>query len=166
MTPFFGKDTVRTTGVMYRSPEGTLSLVIERNRYYFPNGCAISPDGALFYLSDSADTTVWVYDIEAGGSLANRRSFSSLSMNPVEGREGALRSSADGMAVDSAGNVFVTSRRGLHVFEPSGKDLGILEFSENPSNCVFGGEDLKTLYVTCRKRIYAIRTNIPGISLP
>jgi gluconolactonase len=166
VTSFFQKDAVKTTGVFYRSAAGVLKLVVDRNTYSMPNGCGLSPDGKRFYLSDSGSTTVWAYDVADDGGLTNGKPFATLEMTADDREKGITRSSADGMAVDRNGNVYVTCKSGVNVFNSSGDKLGIIGFPENPSNCVFGGEDLKTLYVTCRKRIYAIRTNIPGISLP
>ena len=85
---------------------------------------------------------------------------------PKEDRkQGDTWSSADGMAVDRNGNVYVTCKSGLNVFGPSGKLLGIVEFPDKPANCTFGGDNLSTLFVTCRKKIYAIQTQKSGVSM-
>ena len=54
------------------------------------------------------------------------------------------------MAIDAKGNLYITSRLGLEVFDPTGKSLGLIVFPEQPANVKFGGADFKTLYVTAR----------------
>ncbi|MHB9029290.1 MAG: SMP-30/gluconolactonase/LRE family protein, partial [Candidatus Latescibacterota bacterium] len=55
---------------------------------------------------------------------------------------------------------------GIHVIDKSGEYLGVITFPKGPSNCIFGGPDMKTLYATCRDCIYSIRTNVPGLRYP
>ena len=164
ITPFFWKDTEKNTAVIYRKPSGETIMVSEKNEYGFPNGCCLSPDGRIFYLNDGWTFTVWAFDVLADGRLGNKRSFAVTKAPPDadEKEKNAKSSSADGMDCDRAGNLYTTSRFGLHVFSKDGAALGLVRFPAQPSNCVFGGADLKTLFVTCGVRVYAIRTLIGG----
>jgi gluconolactonase len=163
LSPFFG-NAPKNTAVIYRKPSGETIMVCDKNEYSFPNGCCLSPDEKVFYLSDSGSFTVWAYDVMADGTLGNKRAFAELKAPPdaTQGEKNAKSSSADGMTRDSAGNLYVTSRFGLHVFSKDGAALGLIKFFAQPSNCVFGGDDMKTLYVTCTTRVYAIRTLTRG----
>jgi gluconolactonase len=71
----------------------------------------------------------------------------------------------DGMAHDARGNVYATYK-GIVVLDPEGSLIGRLEVPEHPSNCIFGGKDLTTLYVTARTSLYAIETRVAGAPLP
>jgi gluconolactonase len=73
-------------------------------------------------------------------------------------------SGADGVAVDSAGNVYVATTQGLgvQVFDKSGKHLGNIPCPAPTNNCAFGGPDMKTLYVSAKDGIYWITAKNAG----
>jgi gluconolactonase len=81
------------------------------------------------------------------------------------------------MCVDAEGNLYVAAglhetrktsetldtRPGIHVVTPAGRLVAFVETPEDTiTNCAFGGEDLKTLYVTCSKYLIAIPSRRPG----
>jgi gluconolactonase len=85
--------------------------------------------------------------------------------------------SGDGMCIDEEGNLYVAAglhktrntsetldtKPGIHVISPEGKLLAYRETPEDTiTNCTFGGEDLKTLYVTCGSLWLSIPTKIAG----
>ena len=52
---------------------------------------------------------------------------------------------------------------GIYVLSPEGKLLTFLPVPRDEvTNCAFGGDDLRTLYVTCGKLLLSVRTRIPG----
>ena len=52
---------------------------------------------------------------------------------------------------------------GIYVLSPEGKLLTFLPVpTDEVTNCAFGGEDLRTLYITGGGTIYSIRTTTPG----
>jgi gluconolactonase len=65
------------------------------------------------------------------------------------------------MAIDCAGNIYVTSGSVI-VFDPGGDERGRIQVPEGPSNVAFGGADRQTLYITARTGLYSIRLNVPG----
>jgi gluconolactonase len=73
-------------------------------------------------------------------------------------------SGADGVAVDSAGNIFVATTQGLgiQVLDKTGKRLGSIPCPAATNNCTFGGKDLKTLYVSAKDGIYKIPVKTAG----
>ena len=156
--------TLPGTAVFYRNPQGKLLRVTGWNDYEFPNGCILSPDGKRFYLNCSVSWFVWVYDVHEDGTLENRRKFAELA--PPKGERRGSRSNADGMTVDMKENIYVATPAGIEVFNSSGALLGIIELPKGPSNCIFGGADMKTLFATCRDRIYSIRTTVAGLAYP
>ena len=116
-----------------------------------PNGIGLSPDGRTLYVSDYA----------SGQLRAIPLSADLVAGEPVVLSDDVRR--ADGMCLDAAGNVYVTSHRSLRVFAPDGTPWGEIDVPRHPSNCTFGGEDGRTLYVSARQRIYRARVTIPGI---
>lgn len=115
-----------------------------------PNGIVLSPDETLLYVADTQGG-ISVFDVAGDGDLSNRRSFT----EDVSG--------ADGMAVDAAGNLFVTASDGVRVFAPDATLWGVIEVPEQPANCAFGDADRRTLYVTARTRLYRVRLASPGL---
>jgi gluconolactonase len=67
-----------------------------------------------------------------------------------------LRSGADGMTVDADGFLYVATKLGIQIADPAGRTVGMLRKpdSSDPSNVVFGGPDLKTLYVTSGDKVF------------
>src|SRR5437868_3066113 len=52
---------------------------------------------------------------------------------------------------------------GIYVLGPEGELLTFLPVPRDEvTNCAFGGDDLKTLYVTAGGTLYSIRTTTPG----
>jgi len=120
-----------------------------------PNGLAFSPDGKKFYVDDSEQKNIRVYDFQPDGSLSNGRIFA--------GEAGPQKSGVpDGMKVDRDGNLFVTGPEGIWVWDPSGQHLGTIVLPEQPANLAWGDTDYGTLYITATKSVYKIRTNTQG----
>jgi len=143
---------IKFNGV-YRFSNGKVqALIRDLNR---PNGLAFSPDFKVLYVnnSDPAKNLVMRYDVAADGTLSGGRVFADLTdkTNPNSGL-------ADGLKVDSQGNVFTTGPGGIWVLSPAGKHLGTIAPPEGPANCGWGGEDGKTLYMTANTGIYRIKT--------
>jgi sugar lactone lactonase YvrE len=115
-----------------------------------PNGVALNPDESVLYVTDTTDAVVRRFDVAADGSTGGEATF-------TDGVEGA-----DGMAVDSAGNLFVTTSTGVQVFAPDGTRWGTIDVPEVPANCGFGGADLRTLFITAREGLYQVQLTIPG----
>jgi len=70
--------------------------------------------------------------------------------------------------VDSAGNIFVATTKmiGIQVFDKTGRHLGNIPCSAATNNVIFGGPDMKTLYVSAMDGIYSIPVKIPGLKMP
>jgi gluconolactonase len=120
-----------------------------------PNGLAFSPDGKKFYVDDSEQRNIRVYDVNADGSLSNGLIFASEAGGKQEGVP-------DGMRVDQAGNIFVTGPKGIWVWDPEGHHLGTIEMPEQPANLIWGDKDYGTLYITATTSVYKLRTKARG----
>jgi gluconolactonase len=120
-----------------------------------PNGLAFSPDGKHFYVDDSKERNIRVYDVASDGSLANGRIFG---QEPGEKHEGV----PDGIKVDKQGNLFVTGPKGIWVWDPQGHHLGTIVLPEQPANLTWGGKDYRTLYFTATTSVYSLKMKTEG----
>lgn len=158
---------------VYRvDPDGKIHQLLTEPHIQMPNGIVVSPDEKTLYVieahsDENHNRNILAFDLHEHGSLSNRR----VIYNFYPGRSG------DGMCIDVEGNLYVAAglhqRRGtsetldthpgIHVISPEGKLLAFRETPEDTiTNCTFGGDDLKTLYVTCGSYLLSIRTRIPG----
>lgn len=129
------------------------------------NGIALSPDGATLYVVDNGRGDLLAAPVDAAGAVG---AFAKIADAP----------GGDGMAVDDAGNLFVTTDDGIAVFSGVGGSLGTITVPVKPTNCTFGGADRKTLYITANgprvavdggsqpnpdNGLYEARVNVPGL---
>ena len=121
----------------------------------FPNGVRFSPDESLLVVADSWTRWVYSFQVQADGSLANGEPFYRLEM-PERNEPGLLRSGADGIAMDTEGFAYVATYAGIQVCDQPGRVNGIIRTpgTSVPSNLVFAGPDMQTLYVTIVDKVY------------
>jgi gluconolactonase len=112
-----------------------------------PNGIILSPDEKTLYVANTLGAYVIAFDVQPDGTVRNERNFARLAGIAMTNR--GVRSGADGIAVDAAGRLYVTSTIGVQVFSPDGKHLGTIPIGnpDGPQNLAFAGTDKKTLYV-------------------
>jgi gluconolactonase len=129
----------------------------------FPNGIAFSPDGRTLYVanSDPKKAIIVAWDVSGDGELSNRRLVSDMTELAANGVPGL----PDGMAVDERGNLWATGPGGVHVFNPQGKEIGLISTGAKVSNCAFGGPDGRTLFMTSTDKLVVIRTNVRGAAV-
>jgi gluconolactonase len=120
-----------------------------------PNGLAFSPDGKKFYVDDSEQRNIRVYDVSADGSLSNGRIFGNEHGEKHEGVP-------DGMKVDEKGNLFVTGPKGIWIWDADGNHLGTIAMPEQPANLAWGDPDYSTLYITATTSVYRLKTKTRG----
>jgi xylono-1,5-lactonase len=129
-------------GQLYRVlPDG--SSVVADQGFACANGPAFSPDGGRLYLADTTAKRIYVYDLDpVSGALSDRRHFAEFS--PEDGEP-------DGMTVDAEGGLWVCHWGGCRLtrFLPDGhRDRAITLPVPQVTSCCFGGEDLRTLFIT------------------
>jgi gluconolactonase len=124
-------------GLYHVAADGTVSTVAEGGGM-FTNGVVLSPDGKTLYVTNKQ--VIVAFDVDANGNASHRRDFVTLA-NEEKGFGG------DGLAVDSAGRLYVTGDAGIHVIEPSGKELGVIPVPRRSITLAFAGPDRRTLYV-------------------
>jgi len=134
-------------GVFRLSPSGALKVL--DSTFDKPNGICFSPDEKKFYVNESPNGKVYVWDA-AGDSIFNKKLFYSI---PLGGY-------ADGMKTDPSGNIYCTGPSGVWIISPAGAYLDKIAIpspDNNPSNCTWGEADRKTLYITAGHSLYRIR---------
>lgn len=130
-------------GTLYRLANQQLSAQVQG--LYTPNGLAFSTDGTIMYLSDSHPKSqiIWAFDYEReAGAISNQRVF--VDMHQYSGRP-------DGTTVDSEDCYWICGIDSgqIHRFDPQGKLIQSYELPvKKPTKCVFGGADMRTLFVT------------------
>jgi gluconolactonase len=120
-----------------------------------PNGLAFSPDGKKFYVDDSEQRNIRVYDVTANGTLVNGRIFGD---EPGGKNDGV----PDGIKVDDKGNLFVTGPKGIWVWDANGNHLGTIVMPEQPANLTWGDPQYRTLYITATTSVYRLETKTRG----
>ncbi len=126
----------------------------------FANGVTLSPDQTQLYVTESASHWVWIYKINADGTVAYKQHYGWLHEPDTE--ENAW---SDGLRCDTAGRVYVTSRLGIQIMDQLGRVNAILPLppsSFNPSNVCFGGPDFNILYVSYGDKVYRRKLKTRG----
>ena len=147
------KQEIPFQGVYRLDPKGEVRLLTKELTQ--PNGLAFSPDGRKFYVDDSEQKNIRVYDFHSDGMVSGGRIFGSEDT----GKKGGV---PDGMKVDLDGNLYVTGPEGIWVWDPEGHHLGTIVLPEQPANLAWGDADFGTLYITAKTSVYKLRTAARG----
>jgi gluconolactonase len=132
-------------GIFRLSPSGRLQVI--DSTFDKPNGICFSPDESRLYVNESAQHKIFVWDVVNDSTFTNKRLFYTI---PQTGY-------ADGMKVDSSGNVYCAGPGGIWVVSPSGTYQTLIITPQTPSNCAWGDSDRSTLYITAQTSVYRIR---------
>jgi len=104
----------------------------------FPNGMAVTPDNKTLIVAESYAKRLTAFDIEASGSLSNRRGWADLG-------DGV----PDGICIDAEGAVWygdVPNKRCVRVRE-GGEVLQTIDLDRGCFACMLGGVDNRTLFM-------------------
>ncbi len=151
--------TAKQNGGFYRTDfEGRTVRVAEN--LGFPNGVAVSEDGRRVYVAETLTGLVKAFDVTEAGDVTGGSVFAEVGRGTGEG-------GPDGMCVDSQGNLYAAIYTGgiVRVVSPDGRHLrDIPAGGAAPTNCCFGGPDLKTLYITESETgtLRSVRNDIAG----
>jgi gluconolactonase len=144
--------------VYYRSPEG---VVKKYSGYRTTNGIEWIEEKKILFLNQDGTDSVYRYEVNADGTLKNEKRFAAVK-------------EPDGITTDVNGNVYVASWMDgkIQVFDSTGIEKGSITVkgdnnqNGNTSNCVFGGAENKTLYITGDGGAYKIQLKIAGRKRP
>jgi D-xylonolactonase len=130
----------RNTGALYSLDDRGVTRHV--GGYGITNGPCTSPDGRVFYHTDTRASTIDAFDLSEGGDLTDRRAFARI--DPADGWP-------DGSTVDAEGCVWTALWGGWGVrrYSPKGEVIGFVRLPvANVTKIAFGGDDLSTAYVT------------------
>jgi len=119
-------------GAFHLTPDGKVTTIGGELR---TNGIMLSPDEKTLYITNGM--VVVALDVKPDGSVTNRRDFAKLEAGGA----------GDGMTIDAAGRLYVTSAPGVQVFNAQGKYLGVIPTPRPVISVAFSGPDKKALYV-------------------
>ncbi|MBC8166341.1 MAG: SMP-30/gluconolactonase/LRE family protein [Bryobacteraceae bacterium] len=130
----------------------------------FANGVRLSADESLLMVADSATRSVWSFQLQPDGSLINGEPFYRLEIAEEPNSRG-LNASADGMAIDTEGYLYVATSMGIQICDQPGRVVGIIRKPgiSSPSNVAFGGPDRKTFYVTAGDKVFKRKLRRTGV---
>jgi gluconolactonase len=132
------------------APESKVTSVLDADG---ANGVALSPDGQYLYLGTT----------ESGGGPVRRVALNadgSPNGEPSDWNE----ESSDGMAMDCAGNLYISIDNQIRVLSPNDEVLGNITGLGDGyvTNSAFGDADHKTLYITTNGNLYKAQLKVPG----
>jgi gluconolactonase len=156
------------TGVYYAQPDGSaISEVVFPLEA--PNGVGLSPDGDQLYVAETIRGRLWRFPLAGPGRLGE--------VNVVAHHGGFLHAGLPGMqlldslAVDAEGwvNVATLVKGGITSVSPDGETVEHVPLPDPlVTNICFGGDDLRTAYVTLSAtgKLVALDWPRPGLRLP
>ena len=156
--PYYGPPNEKSqpaSGVYRIDAPGKVALVV--SDLARPNGIVISPDNQLVYVSDRGTQKLHRYRVLPDGGLEPDGVLYDFS--PDRG--------IDGMWLDVEGNIFGAAGKGetsgLFVLSPRGKLLLHKPMPEFSTNVVFGGPDMRDVYLTASTSVYKMRSQKSGV---
>ncbi|MCC6509518.1 MAG: SMP-30/gluconolactonase/LRE family protein [Pirellulaceae bacterium] len=136
-----------------------------------PNGIALSNDQGTLAVSDYGGEFVWMFRVKADGSLDAKMPTMTMRL-PID-PNGEFKfnqpppykstSQGDGMAVDKVGRYYVTSSLGVQIFDPTGRQCGVLpkpKETQPLTSCVLAGTNHDYLYITNGDTIFRRKLTI------
>jgi len=146
------------TGRVFRyRPDGHLDCLVQNGPS--PNGLALSPAGNAIFVAMTRDNSVWRIPLLSDGTTAKVGRFASF-----HGTAGP-----DGLAMDTAGNLFVAhaSLGKVFVLDREGYEIAHIRSNRGPTttNLAFGGKDKKTIFITesATGSVLKAKWHIPGV---
>jgi gluconolactonase len=162
-------------GVYRIDADGKVTRIIS-HEVTRPNGILVSADDRTLFVADNQN--------DAQGSVRKLWRFSLSAKGDVVAGSGKVlfdwgsERGPDGMAIDSQGRIYATAgfnypgspfetakkyKAGVYIFSPEGKLLGRIPVPmDMVTNCTFGGDDLKTLFITAGHTLWSVPVNTPG----
>jgi gluconolactonase len=135
------------TGVFYAAPDGSSirEVIFPLDA---PNGVGLSPDGDRVYVAETHTGRVWAWDVTGPGQVSSTEGLNAGG-TLLCGMPGAQL--FDSLSVDGDGHVCVGTlgEGGITVVAPDGsgyEKIGLPDMLV--TNICFGGDDLRTAYVT------------------
>jgi gluconolactonase len=174
---YFGHEPIEQPvfGVYRIDPDGSVHLLLADVSK--PNGIELSPDEKTLYvvehdirildrrlsdvpIRDSGEMRILAYDLDQGVAR-NQRTLVDY----------GAEKGADGIAVDSAGNIYAAvqsrQRPGVRVYSARGDLITAIELPAAPSNVALCTHNKQAyLYITAANGLFRVATKVPAKPLP
>ena len=135
---------------VYYLAKGSKTPVAVASDLKRPNGIVGTPDGKYLYVADINANKTYKYRINKDGSLAEKTLFT--------------EQGSDGMTLDKLGDVYLTGRGGVTVYNPRGEKIALIPIPEPwTANLCFGGKHKDVLFITASKAIYMLPMKVEGV---
>jgi len=160
-----------TTPIALVDPDGRVRSAAGIERFGFPNGTVITPDGKTLIVGETLAARLTAFDVAEDGMLTNRRVWAQTAPHIP-----------DGICLDAEGAIWIAdplAPRCVRIAE-GGEVLEVVETEGlNCYACMLGGADGKTLFslvapsshrdhasASKEGRIYACRVDVARAGLP
>lgn len=176
-------DRIRPTDIHCIEPDGSVSVAA--TDLVFPNGMAISADGATFYVAETFAARISAFDRASDGTLSNRRTWAAFTSEQPTSLEAVCASGVplpDGLALDAEGALWIGDAGGNAALRVAagGEILDAVSSGEQASYAVaLGGADRQTLFICAavpygkgdpserfESRLLSAPLEVPGVGLP
>lgn len=150
----------------YCRPDGS-HIAKLREHFVSPNGIGLSPDEKTVFMADTMLGRLWAFDVSGPGALAEAPPLSGPGrvVHTLPGYQ-----LLDSLAIQADGGVAVATiiNGGITVFDPDGRGTEHHAFPDLlTTNICFGGEDMRTAWVTCSGtgKLFRCTWPTPGLRL-
>lgn len=161
-------------GVYRIDPDGRVVRIISQE-VDRPNGLAITADDRFLYVADNNNSQggarkLWRFQLRPDGEIEPATQTLIYDWKTTRG--------PDGMKLDAEGRLYVaaglnvanpphetaqTPTAGVYVFSTEGELLQFVRIPrDETTNCAFGGDDGRTLFVTSGGSLWSLRTKTAG----
>lgn len=145
---------------VYRFDPATGALDVVIDDFEKPNGLAFSPDEKTLYVVESGrshnpDCPAHIrrFDISEDNKVSNARVYVDV-LN------------ADGLRLDTEGNVWTSAANGVNCYNAQGALLGRIKLPNAVSNLTFGGPRRNRLFITSTNAVYSVFVAATGVQRP
>ncbi len=147
---------------LYRFDPASGDIRVMASDFDGPNGLAFSPDESRLYVAETGDPTrddpvqtIRVFDVSPDGrSLSGGGEFHKVEPGY-----------ADGMKVDTDGNLWTSAGDGVHCIDPSGALLGRVLVPSKVASVCFGDRYRSRLFIGASHTLYSIFLNRRGLPM-
>jgi gluconolactonase len=149
------------TFVLYAQPDGS-SIHEVMGPVDCPNGIGLSPDGKQLYAAETYSGAIWAWNVTGPGEIEPVEGLldhGGLPVGRVTGFAGL-----DSLAIEADGNLCLATlaKACITVMSPEGEELEFVETADPiTTNIAFGGDDMKTAYITASATGRLLTTDWP-----
>jgi gluconolactonase len=152
--------------VFYAKADGSLIREIAFP-LVMPNGIGLSPDGETLYVAETEAARLWAWPILEPGALA-KEPWPSPHGGRLVAQPGGTYQRFDSLALEANGNICVATliHGGITVISPDGASIEHVPMPDLfTTNICFGGEGLRTAYVTLSNSGRLVACDWPRLGL-